>query len=53
MPSARVGEQAGGEPTGHVGRRPVVLACLGLEIVSMLVFGLADNEVALVVARMV
>ncbi|KLU08876.1 hypothetical protein ABL57_15285 [Kocuria sp. SM24M-10] len=42
-----------GSLSDHLGRRPVVLACLGLEIVSMLVFALAGSEAALVAARLV
>ncbi|MUN62384.1 MFS transporter [Kocuria sediminis] len=42
-----------GSLSDHLGRRPVVLACLGLEIVAMLVFALAGSEAALVAARLV
>ncbi|MBT2566292.1 MFS transporter [Arthrobacter sp. ISL-85] len=42
-----------GSLSDHLGRRPVLLACLGLEIVSMLVFISAGSEVPLIMARLI
>lgn len=41
-----------GSLSDHLGRRPVLLVALALEIVAMLVFALAENETTLVVARL-
>jgi Major Facilitator Superfamily len=40
-----------GSLSDHVGRRPVVLASLGLEVVSMVVFITAGSETSLIMAR--
>ncbi|WJZ66346.1 MFS transporter [Kocuria rosea] len=42
-----------GALSDHLGRRPVLLAALVLEIAAMAVFVLADSEATLVVARLV
>ncbi|MFF0905352.1 UNVERIFIED_CONTAM: MFS transporter [Kocuria sp. CPCC 205316] len=42
-----------GALSDHLGRRPVLLVALVLEIAAMLVFVLADSEATLVVARLV
>jgi predicted MFS family arabinose efflux permease len=42
-----------GSLSDHLGRRPVLLVALVLEIAAMLVFVLADSETTLVVARLV
>lgn len=42
-----------GALSDHLGRRPVLLAALALEITAMAVFVLADSEATLVVARLV
>ncbi|MFI7484122.1 MFS transporter [Kocuria sp. M1R5S2] len=42
-----------GSLSDHLGRRPVLLVALVLEIAAMVVFVLADNETALVAARVV
>lgn len=42
-----------GSLSDHLGRRPILLTALGLEIVSMLVFASAGNAAALIVARLV
>lgn len=42
-----------GALSDHLGRRPVLLAALALEIAAMAVFVLADSEATLVVARLV
>ena len=42
-----------GSLSDHLGRRPVLLTALGVEIVAMVVFATADGPTALVVARVV
>ncbi|MFF0488659.1 MFS transporter [Nocardia sp. NPDC004068] len=42
-----------GSLSDHVGRRPVILAAIGLDVVAMVVFSTADGVPLLIAARMV
>jgi MFS family permease len=42
-----------GSLSDHVGRRPVILGAIALDVVAMLVFSIADGVPLLIVARMV